>query len=112
MTMRFRCLFLAALITSAVHAQLPRLLQAEYFWETDPGPGNGFPLSAVDGGLNTAFEQAMASATTPATGLHKLGIRVKGNDGTWGNLLSAVVDVLQASADLNGAARRVSGPHA
>lgn len=98
MTMRFRNLLFAAMMTGAVHAQIPKVLQAEYFWGTDPGPGNGLPLSPVDGGLNTAFEQAMASASTPATGQHKLSIRVKGNDGVWGPVASAVVDALQVRA--------------
>ncbi len=94
MTMRFHSILFAALITNAVHSQLPKLLQAEYFWDTDPGQGGGLPLSASDGGLNTAFEQAMASGSTPSAGLHVLGVRAKGNDGVWGPLFSAVVDVL------------------
>lgn len=98
MTMRYQTTLCTAMILIAVHSQSPRLVQAEYFWDTDPGPGAGLPLSAIDGSLNTAFEQAMATTNAPATGLHKLGIRVKGNDGAWGPLSSAIVDVLQIRA--------------
>ncbi len=75
-------------------AQAPVLQQAEFFWDTDPGTGNGVPMSAVDGNFDRAFEQIMANTAAPAIGLHKLGIRAKGSDGNWGPVFSTLVDVL------------------
>ena len=30
--------------------------QAEYFWDVDPGQGNGTPMLALDGNLNETIE--------------------------------------------------------
>ena len=75
-------------------AQVPVLQQAEYFWDVDPGAGQGTAMTAVDGDFDRAFEQVMASAAPPSAGLHKLGVRVKGSDGAWGATFSSIVDVL------------------
>ncbi len=70
----------------------------EYFWDTDPGQGNGTVLIAFDGNFNQAIEAATASTTTfPSVGAHTLNVRVRGGDNTWGTVFSVVVDV-QASA--------------
>ncbi|MBK6626039.1 MAG: hypothetical protein IPJ87_00715 [Flavobacteriales bacterium] len=71
-----------------------KVMQAEYFWDVDPGAGNGTAMLAFDGNFNSAFEQLSAGATSPGVGLHKLGVRVKGADGSWGPVFSTVVDVL------------------
>ena len=61
------------------------LQQAEYFWDDDPGQGNGIPLTALDGNFDQAFESVLNnSATLPAAGNHILHVRVKGQDGSWG----------------------------
>ena len=88
---------LVLLFPACVHvcvAQVPVLQQAEYFWDVDPGAGQGTAMTAVDGDFDGAFEQVMASATPPSAGLHKLGVRVKGSDGAWGAAFSSIVDVL------------------
>ncbi|MBL7941336.1 MAG: PKD domain-containing protein [Flavobacteriales bacterium] len=86
--------------TTAVVVEAPltvrdlHLVQAEYFWDTDPGEGNAIPLLASDGNFNAVFEQALANGiTTPATGNHKLGIRFKGFDGAWTAVFSSVLAV-------------------
>ena len=33
-----------------------KVTQAEYFWDTDPGAGNGTVLLALDGNLDEAIE--------------------------------------------------------
>ena len=61
------------------------LVQAEYFWDTDPGQGNAVQLTALDGNFDLAFESVFTnSATLPAAGNHILNVRVKGQDGNWG----------------------------
>lgn len=71
------------------------LLAGEYFWNTDPGAGNGLPVVAVDGTFGDALEQVLAEAAVlPAPGQHRLGIRVQGANGTWGPVFTTVVEIL------------------
>ena len=71
---------------------LMRITQAEYFWNADPGQGNGFSMLAFDGNFNQAIETISASnATLPNAGINLLSIRVKADDGNWGPLYSKVV---------------------
>lgn len=61
-----------------------KITLAEYFWDTDPGEGNGFPLLAFDGNFTQAFETVSTnSGTLPGIGNHVLYLRVKANDGLW-----------------------------
>ncbi|AZA77199.1 T9SS C-terminal target domain-containing protein [Chryseobacterium sp. G0186] len=70
--------------------------QAEYFWDNDPGTGNGTPVLATDGSFNSAFEQLTKTGiTTPGNGLHKFSIRIKDNTGTWGPVFTNVINVQQ-----------------
>ncbi len=70
--------------------------QAEYFWDTDPGAGNGTAVLAADGSFNSAFEQLTKTGiSTPGNGLHKLCIRIKDNTGTWGAVFTNIIDVQQ-----------------
>ncbi|WP_160139996.1 T9SS type A sorting domain-containing protein [Chryseobacterium sp. c4a] len=72
------------------------LSQAEYFWDTDPGSGNGTPVLAADGSFDSAFEQLTKTGiTTPGNGLHKLSIRIKDNTGVWGPVFTNVINVQQ-----------------
>ncbi|RYY94144.1 MAG: hypothetical protein EOO11_18480, partial [Chitinophagaceae bacterium] len=59
-----------------------QIVQAEYYFDTDPGPGAGHPI-AVTGG--TSITEAPA---IPVSGLgggpHDLFIRARSNSGSWG----------------------------
>ncbi|HMZ50373.1 MAG TPA: hypothetical protein PLP28_15420, partial [Flavobacteriales bacterium] len=85
---------LAVVLFVALRAQVPVLQQAEYFWDSDPGPGNGIAMSAMDGTFDRAFEQVLAYAIPPSPGLHKLCVRVKGSDNSWGPVFSTIMDVV------------------
>ena len=63
------------------------VVQGEYFWDVDPGQGNGFPILALDGNFDEALEQVFdGNINLPSgTGTHKLGLRIEGVDGTWSN---------------------------
>jgi hypothetical protein len=50
--------------------------------------GNGTPLLAFDGNFNDAIESSKFNSISVSTGLHKLNIRVKGEDGSWSAVFS------------------------
>ena len=89
------------LFTTVVEVSAPagtgsvNLAQAEYFWDSDPGPGNGTPLPATDGNLDETLESLLASGIPAplAAGGHTFNARVKGGDGQWGPLFTTVVEV-------------------
>lgn len=57
------------------------LVSGEYFFDQDPGPGNGtaFSFSTTD----SISENYSISTNGLSTGPHQLYIRTKGNNGTW-----------------------------
>lgn len=66
---------------------------AEFFWDTDPGTGNGTAMLAFDGNFNSAFEVASQNAAAPSLGMHVLNIRIRDANNNWGTLFKTVVDV-------------------
>ncbi|NVK64804.1 MAG: T9SS type A sorting domain-containing protein [Flavobacteriales bacterium] len=75
-----------------------QVVQAEYFWDTDPGAGNGSPIFALDGNLNEAVEDLFANTLTPTSiGVHLFNLRVKGEDNTWSTPFQYVVNVLDSN---------------
>lgn len=71
---------------------------AEYFWDTDPGAGNGLPMLAFDGNFNSALEQVMVETSTlPSLGSHVLGMRARDANSAWGPAFRVVVDVLNGA---------------
>jgi hypothetical protein len=71
-----------------------KVIQAEYFWDTDPGQGVGTTILALDGNLDEAVEDLFnGSLASPSPGLHTFNLRVKGNDAAWSNIFSYVVNV-------------------
>lgn len=71
-----------------------RIIEAEYFWDADPGQGNGTALLALDGNLDEAIEALFSSnVASPPAGLHTFNIRVKGEDNSWSNVFAYVVNV-------------------
>lgn len=89
--------FIALLAISLCSAQTS-ISQAEYFWDTDPGVGNGTAVLATDGNFNSAFEQLTKTGIpSPGTGLHKFCIRIKDNTGVWGPVFTNIVQVNTAT---------------
>lgn len=62
-------------------ATAQNLTKAEYFFDTDPGQGNGTNLP-VTPGTSLNFTSNISVAALPA-GFHMLGLRVKQNGGIW-----------------------------
>ena len=74
---------------------------AEYFFDTDPGAGNGSVMLALDGNFNSAVEDITKSGINlPAIGTHTFNIRAKDIGGTWGPVFSTVIDVMASSTSL------------
>jgi len=85
---------IAAFLTVVVCSAQSSVVQAEYFWDTDPGYGLASPILAADGNFNSAFEQLTKTGIAlPAVGLHVLNIRIKDNTGVWGPVFRNVISV-------------------
>ncbi len=80
-TWRIAGLAVALLMLVFLRAESQNVTKAEYFFDTDPGQGNGFnlPLTA---GPNPVFT-ANISVTGLPEGFHFLGVRVKESGGRW-----------------------------
>ena len=74
-----------------------QILQAEYFWDTDPGQGAGNPILALDGNLDEAIESLFNdNLSVPLdTGAHVFNVRIKDAENSWGPLFSTVLYVEQ-----------------
>src|SRR5258706_9847063 len=58
------------------------IVAAEYFFDNDPGPGNGTVASVGTSGGVVNFTAVIPTALS--AGFHFLAIRTKGSDGIWG----------------------------
>ena len=73
-----------------------KLIQAEYFWDGDPGPGNGTALLAADGNFDQALEQLFQNGIDVSSlnlGAHTFSVRIKGFDGTWSNAFRQIIHI-------------------
>lgn len=82
-----------ALSLRDVHVQ-----QGEFFFDSDPGEGNGTVLTALNGAWDEALEQGLADGPSPAMGDHLLYVRMRGADGQWSNEYKTVLHVSAALA--------------
>lgn len=82
-------------VEGATTAQINAIALAEYFWDTDPGLGNGTPILAADGNFNSAYEKLLSNGIPipSSIGLHVFNIRLKDNQGLWGSTFKSVVSV-------------------
>lgn len=71
------------------------LSNTEYFWDTDPGEGNGIAFTAADGSFNSGIEGfSLNNIAVPATtGLHVFGVRSKDSNNNWGPVNKQVINV-------------------
>ncbi|MFN8395277.1 MAG: hypothetical protein U0176_11565 [Bacteroidia bacterium] len=72
------------------------MVQAEYYWDTDPGQGNGIPLLALDGNLDEMLESVYQNGISMpiTTGPHTFNVRVLDNNGSWSSSFSMLVQRL------------------
>lgn len=76
------------------HAQM--ITDAEYFWDTDPGTGNGVSIAVTDGQDITGNATISAVGLNP--GLHTIYLRVKDANNVWSHYNSTLVVVQQNGA--------------
>jgi gliding motility-associated-like protein len=87
-------------ITSAT-TDVPNIVEAEFFFDSDPGAGNGQPITPITSGSTVNFNVSLPSSLSP--GFHFLAIRTKRADGQWGLFESRgfyVSPTQTASADI------------
>ncbi len=83
-----------AFLTIVVCSAQNTIVQAEYFWDTDPGYGLATPVLATDGSFNNAYEQLNKTGIVlPSLGLHVFNIRIKDNAGVWGPAFKNVISI-------------------
>jgi hypothetical protein len=85
----FPTLMSLLILLSLVRLQAQDIIGAEYFFNADPGPGNGTPISITQDDT-LSFTAAIPTASL-AMGFHRLNIRVKNQTGTWGLFASRVI---------------------
>jgi hypothetical protein len=82
---------------------------AEYWFDADPGAGNGTPMLAVDGNYNRVLEAIKGGEipTPVSAGVHVLWMRAKEPQGAWGPPFGIVVNM---DIDIEGFNVSISGP--
>jgi hypothetical protein len=89
--------FSTVIMIDAAVATAPeiRVAQAEYFWDTDPGEGNGTTMLAFDGNFDAALEAIqMQTSALPAVGVHVLHVRAMDVNNAWSSPFKVIVEVL------------------
>ncbi|HEY0039378.1 MAG TPA: hypothetical protein VGB71_01885, partial [Flavisolibacter sp.] len=66
------------------HSEAQTITAAEYYFDADPGTGNGTPISVGTPGTAVIFSASIAITSLNA-GFHSLAIRAKDNSGKWGS---------------------------
>ncbi len=65
---------------------------AEYYWDNDPGAGNGQAVMAADGAWDDVIEGLLLETSgLPGEGAHTLGLRARNAQGSWGPTFTTVV---------------------
>lgn len=86
-------LFFSAIILN-IRVIAQQINAAEYFWDNDPGAGNGYPMQASDGTFNSRIEKiTFTSSTLPAVGVHTLYMRVRDAAMHWGKPTARLIDI-------------------
>ena len=91
----FIVLLMALSITTAF---TQNITNAEYFFDHDPGPGNGNPISVGTPAPVVNFTAAIPVNLSP--GFHWLGVRTKDSNGKWGLFDRRDFYIGQTTADM------------
>jgi hypothetical protein len=83
----------------ALFSNAQQIVQAEYFIDTDPGNGNGTPISVVTPG-NTISESVSIPTASLSLGNHYLWIRTKNDVGVWSHYYTERFYVYETSSTI------------
>jgi hypothetical protein len=88
-------LVLTMTATAADQDDISNIAMAEWFRGTDPGPGNGTPLYAVDGTFDASTEALTVQVSTSGWGLgmHQISVRAMDEAFNWGPVATTAVEV-------------------
>ena len=79
------------------------IIAAEYFIDTDPGEGNGTPMSAEDGAFDSGTEELSVDNVDTSglsAGEHTMFVRAKDSTGKWSaRTASAAFEVLEGAVE-------------
>ena len=86
---------------------------AEYFIDTDPGEGNGIPMTPADGAFGGSFEDVAGQIETAdlRIGNHTVFVRMQDEEGTWGKTRSIQFTVDEPPPEKPEMAVDDTGPH-
>lgn len=93
--------FTVAPPASGTNTATNRLIAAEYFVGSDPGPGRATDLGLVEDGLTAAADAVNPLTGTAAPGTFTVGLRFRDSAGRWGNPLLRRTTVQPAAAVAN-----------
>ncbi|HSK12106.1 MAG TPA: hypothetical protein VK907_02770, partial [Phnomibacter sp.] len=82
-------------------AEMPAITAAEYFFDNDPGVGNGTPLTIDPSGLEIDQQFVIPVSTCLSAGEHILVIRVRDADGRWGLYERIALTVAQGEGTIS-----------
>lgn len=86
---------------SLAFAQGGQVVTGEWFWDSDPGEGNGTTVMASDGAFDDAIEDLLeTSSNIPSLGAHTFHVRIQGVDGNWGPVFSTAIDTREPHANV------------
>ncbi len=101
LSMKRLLLFSCFLFSFEVAAQT--ITKAEYFFDADPGKGNGTAIAITPNG-NVTFTTSIPTASL-SQGFHQLGIRIKETGGVWSIFESRGFYITAATSNANNIAR-------
>lgn len=70
-----------------------KVSNAEYYWDTDPGEGNGTAFNAADGNFDNVIESVLqnTSSVPSGNGYHIFAVRFKDSLGNWAPVFKNVI---------------------
>lgn len=74
------------------------LVSAEYFWDSDPGHGNGTPMNTTGNGEELSGCHSISTAGLSA-GIHYLYVRSKSSDGVWSIAIANAVSITESAVN-------------
>ncbi len=98
------------LFTQPVYART--IEQAEYYFNEDPGEGNGFPVNALDGefdSANEALELRNIDTSSLLPGWHYIYVRARDSEGNWGSPIRTMCEFHDTSHVVESAQYRIDG---